>query len=84
MLKTVEMGMDWGYGAFKFGQIKGNLQGGDNYPLGTYTKTATGGNITFPSNSLFLNLPANGNYVGKKGDSVLYLSAQDFINSMEE
>ncbi len=84
ILKTVEMGMDWGYGALKFGQIYGNLSTSTQYPLGTFTQTATGGNITFPAGSLFLNLPANGNYICKKGDSVLYLSAADFIASMEE
>lgn len=78
------MGIDWGYGSMSFGLIYGNLSTSTQYPYGTYTKTATGGNITFPAGSLYIDLPDRGTYICKKGDSVLYLSIQDYIASMEE
>ncbi|MCQ2324925.1 MAG: hypothetical protein MJZ58_01880, partial [Paludibacteraceae bacterium] len=59
------IGVDWSYGEFGMGNVYGNLSTNiESYPLGTYDKKTK--TVVFPDNSLYLYLPTNGYYVGKK------------------
>lgn len=83
-IAPVSMGIDYGYGEMSMGSVYGYLSSNiASYPLGTYTETATGGNITFPANSLFLS-DNDGPTPCSKGATVLYLSAADFMAANEE
>ena len=83
-IAPVSMGIDYGYGEMSMGSVYGYLSSNiTSYPLGTYTETATGGNITFPANSLFLS-DNDGPTPCSKGATVLYLSAADFMAANEE
>lgn len=82
------MGNDFGYGDFSMGSIYGYLSDKiENYPLGVYTPSETGGTISFAPNSLFVSMA--GYQDGKKfplskAGSTLYLSAKDFMAASEE
>ena len=83
-IAPVSMGIDYGYGEMSMGSVYGYLSSNiASYPLGTYAETATGGNITFPANSLFLS-DNDGPTPCSKGATVLYLSAADFMAANEE
>lgn len=77
------IGIDYGYGEMQIGSIYGNLSSNiSSYPLGTFTKSATGGRIVFPGNSLFLSDNDGAYPIGI--ESALYLSADDYKASLEE
>lgn len=78
------IGIDYGYGEMQIATIYGNLSSNiSSYPLGTFTKSSTGGKIVFPGNSLFLSLPSYGNLPAGL-ESALYLSADDYKASLTE
>lgn len=87
-LAPVNLGMDYGYGSFSIGQIYGNLSSNiQSYPLGVYTETETGGNITFPASSLYISMAKyndGGKYPASAGPSYLYLSEADYLAATEE
>lgn len=69
-----QIGVDWSYGMITIGSVYGNLSSNiDNYPLGTID----GDKITFPGNSLFLNLPAVGTGVAGKSTTI-YLNRKAY------
>ncbi|MCH5311667.1 MAG: hypothetical protein J1E57_06905 [Prevotella sp.] len=81
-LQPVEMGMDWGYGAFSTGTVVGNLSSGgqvitdtNTYPLGVYDEAA--GIVTFPAKSLYVRMVDEGVYITSV-PSYLYLSADAY------
>lgn len=81
-LQPVEMGMDWGYGAFSTGTVVGNLTSGgqvitdtNTYPLGVYDEAA--GIVTFPAKSLYVRMVDEGVYITSV-PSYLYLSADAY------
>lgn len=77
------IGIDYGYGEMQIGSIYGNLSSDiSSYPLGTFTKSATGGRIVFPGNSLFLSDNDGAYPIGM--ESALYLSADDYKASLTE
>lgn len=77
VLDPVEIGMDWGYGAFSIGSIYGNLSSNkDAYPLGA--PSADGKYIKFPASSLYINMPAEGVYVASN-PSYLYLDPEPLM-----
>ena len=72
-----EIGVVWGYGMHSIGSVFGNLTSGgepvskDDYPLGILED----GIITFPANSLYLNLPTEGIGIAAK-PTTIYLSKE--------
>lgn len=81
-LSPVSMGINWNYGVMSTGSIYGNLSMNKAaYPLGTYDAEAEV--ITFPLNSLYIQ-DNDGVAICKSNPTYLYLSAEAYINSLEE
>ncbi len=82
------MGIDWSYGDFSMGSIYGYLSDKiENYPLGVYTPSETGGTISFAPNSLYISMAGykdGAKYPLSHAGSTLYLSVEDYMAASEE
>ena len=87
-LAPVQLGMDWGYGEFSIGQMYGYVSANiDNYPLGVFEASETGGVITWAAGSLYVSMASynsGARYPCAAGSSYFFLSKEDYAAFLEK